>query len=264
MTLEPDYLDRFGGVTRLLGIAALERLRHAHVGVIGVGGVGSWTVEALARSGVGALTLVDLDDVCLTNVNRQLPALDGTIGRSKVAVLAERVKLINPHCRVETVVEYFTAATAERLLEPGFDVVVDAVDLMSHKALIIAACTQRGIACVTVGGAGGRGDVTRIRVSDLGESNQDDLLRVVRKKLRRMHGFARGEGNRYGVRCVWSKEKPVFPWADGTCSSEPEPGSNLRLDCATGFGTAVWVTGAFGLAAAQEAVGLIVDRNKAV
>ena len=115
--------------------------------------------------------------------------------------------------------------------------------------------------CVTVGGAGGKRDATRVRTGDLGESAQDDLLRMVRRKLRREHGFAAGEGNRYGVRCVWSGERPVYPWANGTCSSEPEPGANLRLDCASGFGTAVHVTGVFGLVAAQEAVNLIVSRT---
>jgi tRNA A37 threonylcarbamoyladenosine dehydratase len=253
-----DYAERFGGVGRLLGADALVRLRAAHVAVVGLGGVGSWTVEGLARSGVGALTLIDLDDVCVTNVNRQLPALDGQIGRSKATVLAERVRLINPACRVETLAEFFTAATVERLLAPRYDCVVDAVDLMSHKALVIAESKRRGLGCVTVGAAGGRRDATRLKVGDLGESGCDELLRQVRKKLRRDHGFAKGEGNAYGVRCVWTEEPPVFPWADGTCRATVEPGSNLKLDCATGFGTAVWVTGAFGLAAAQEAIGLIV------
>jgi tRNA A37 threonylcarbamoyladenosine dehydratase len=232
----------------------LPRLQAAHVCVVGVGGVGSWVVEGLARSGIGALTLIDLDDVCLTNVNRQLPALDGNIGRPKVAALAERVRLINPACVVTTISEYFTAQTAERLLAVRYDWVVDCIDLMSNKALLIAECTKRGLAVLTVGAAGGRRDASRIRVSDFGGSHGDELLRQVRKKLRRDHGFAKGEGNSYGIPCVWSQEKPVYPWADGTCSIEPEEGSNLRLDCATGFGTAVFITGAFGFAAAGEIV----------
>ena len=256
--MEAGYQERFGGVGRLLGSAGLERLRAAHVCVVGVGGVGSWTVEALARTGVGALTLIDLDDVCVTNVNRQLPALDGQIGRPKIEVLAGRVRLINPDCRVTAVPAFLTAATADELLAGGFDCVVDAIDRVGNKALIVAGCVARGVPCVTTGGAGGRRDATRIRTGDLGESQGDELLRLTRKRLRRDHGFAGGEGNRYGVRAVWSGERPVFPWADGTCATEPEPGSNLRLDCASGFGTAVWVTGAFGLAAAQEAVGRVV------
>ena len=259
--MSDGHAERFGGVGRLLGRGALERLQAAHVCVVGVGGVGSWTVEGLARSGVGALTLIDLDDVCVTNVNRQLPALDGQIGRPKITVLAERVRLINPACRVTEVADFFTVATADEMLGAGkFDCVVDAIDRVNNKALLIAEIVKRGYACVTVGGAGGKRDATQIRAGDLGETGGDDLLRLVRKKLRSDHGFAKGEGNRYGVRCVFSTEKPVYPWANGTCGTAPEPGTNLKLDCASGFGTAVWVTGAFGLAAAQEAVGAVLGR----
>jgi tRNA A37 threonylcarbamoyladenosine dehydratase len=257
------YLDRFGGVARLVGKAGLERLRESHVCVVGVGGVGSWTVEGLARSGVGALTLIDLDDVCVTNVNRQLPALDGTIGRPKVAVLAERVLAINPECRVDAETEFFSEATAERLLNPAFNYVVDAIDNMTNKARLIAGCRDRGLACLTVGAAGGRRDPTQIRIGDLGEAENDLLLRQVRKKLRRDFGFSPGAHRGrmcFDVRCVWSGERPVFPWADGTCSASPEPGSELALDCESGFGTAVFVTGAFGLAAAGEVVRLIAQR----
>jgi tRNA threonylcarbamoyladenosine dehydratase len=261
--LTQDYLDRFGGVGRLVGRAGLERLAAAHVCVVGVGGVGSWAVEGLARSGVGAITMIDLDDVCVTNVNRQLPALDGNIGRPKVAVLEDRIRLINPACRVEARTEFFTKESAERLLAPGFDVVIDAIDGMTQKAMLIAACVGKSVRCVTVGGAGGKRDATLVRTGDLGDSHGDGLLRLVRKKLRRDHGFAGGKGNQYGVRCVSSAEHPVFPWTDGTCSTEQEPGSNLKLDCATGFGTAVWVTAAFGFAAVQEAVGLVTGSLRA-
>ncbi len=252
-----DYEQRFGGVGRLVGRTGLERLRAAHVAVIGVGGVGSWVVEGLARSGVGALTLVDLDDVCVTNVNRQLPALDGQVGRPKVSVLAERVRLINPACRVEPISEYFTPATAARLLAGPFDFVVDAIDRMTPKAQLIAGCQERGWPVLTIGAAGGRRDPTRVQTGDLGDAFNDELLRVVRKKLRRDYGFTPGtERGRtiFGVRCVWTDEHPVFPQADGTCAAEVEPGANLRLDCESGFGTAVFVTGAFGLAAAGEVV----------
>ena len=266
MNLSSGYLDRFSGVARLVGRAGLERLRAAHVGVVGVGGVGSWAIEALARSGIGALTLIDLDDVCVTNINRQLPALDGQIGRPKIAVLAERVRLINPECRVDAVAEFFTASSAERLLAPHFGFVIDAIDRMTNKALLIAACHQRGHPVLTVGGAGGRRDPTRIRTGDLGEASGDELLRQVRKKLRRAHGFAPGAQRgrmHFGVRCVWSEEPPVFPWTDGTCAAQREPDTNLKLDCESGFGTAVFVTGAFGLAAAAELVRLVAAADAA-
>lgn len=260
--MSDDYQDRFGGIGRLLGREGLARLRAAHVCVLGVGGVGSWSVEGLARSGVGALTLIDLDDVCVTNVNRQLPALDGNVGRPKVQALAERVRLINPGCRVTAITEFFTAATAARLLAEPFTFVVDAIDSVTNKALLIAECVRRGVPIVTVGGAGGRRDGTQIFTGDLGEAGGDGLLRQVRKTLRRDHGFAAGKQRgkmRWGVRCVWSDEPPAFPWSDGTCAAEPEPGSSLKLDCESGFGTAVFVTGAFGLAAAQEAVRAIAN-----
>ena len=259
MTHSDDYLQRFGGLGRLYGTAALPRLSAAHVAIIGVGGVGSWVVEGLARSGIGAITMIDLDDVCVTNVNRQLPALDGNVGRPKVVALAERVRLINPGCRATTIAEFFTPESAARLLANRYDWVVDCIDRMSNKALVIAECVKRGQPVVTVGGAGGKRDATRIRVTDLGGSHGDDLLKLVRRKLRRDHGFAQGEGNHYGIPCVSSQEKPVYPWADGTCSTEPEPGSNLQLDCASGFGTAVFVTAAFGFAAAGEVVRRVAE-----
>lgn len=253
------HAERFGGLGRLYGAGALGRLRNAHVAVVGLGGVGSWTVEGLARSGVGRLTLIDLDDVCVTNTNRQLPAIEGNHGRPKAEVLAERVRLINPACEVDVVMTFLTAANADEVLAPAFDVVVDAIDGTTNKADLIGACVRLGQRCVTVGGAGGKRDVSKLRIADLGDAWGDDLLKLVRKKLRRDHGFARGEGHRYGVRCIYSDENPVYPWADGTCSDAPEPGSNLKLDCARGFGTAVWVTGAMGLAAAQETVRWIVE-----
>jgi len=256
--MNADYLDRFGGLGRLYGRPGLERLAAARVCVVGLGGVGSWAAEALARSGVGALTLIDLDDVCVTNVNRQLPALDGEIGRPKVVVLKDRIQRINPGCRVEALTEFFTASSAERHLAPGFSAVVDAIDDVANKALLIARCRARGLFCVTAGGAGGKREATGLKTGDLGASGGDDLLKQVRKTLRREHGFEGGEGRVYGVRAVWSTERPVFPWADGTCAATPEPGSNLRLDCASGFGTAVFVTAAFGLTLAQEAVARIV------
>lgn len=253
------YLDRFGGIGRLHGAAALERLRAAHVAVIGVGGVGSWTVEALARSGIGALTLMDMDDVCVTNTNRQLPALSGTVGRPKVEVLAERAREINPECAVTPVAEFLTESTAERLLAAGFDFVVDAVDRMSVKALILAECRKRGLPAITSGAAGGRRDGTQVRVADLGVAGGDPLLGQVRRKLRRDHGWPAsmdGKPLPMGVPCVFSSEKEVYPRADGTCSTEPEAGSEkgLRLDCAAGFGAATYVTGVFGFVLAGEVV----------
>lgn len=255
-----DYADRFGGVGRLYGRSGLTSLQRARVCVIGVGGVGSWTVEALVRSGVGALTLIDLDDVCLTNVNRQLPALDSTVGRPKISVLAERMALIHPGCRLTAVAEFVTESNLSRLLAGPYDVVVDAVDRTGIKTAIIAHCVRSSQPVVTVGGAGGRRDATAVRTADLALSRGDLLLKGVRKRLRRDHGFPKGEHEAFGVSAVFSAEPQVFPWADGTCRAEPETGSTLRLDCAAGFGAAAHVTGTFGFAAAGEAVRLITTR----
>jgi tRNA A37 threonylcarbamoyladenosine dehydratase len=253
-----EFAHRFGGVARLFGANALKRLSAAHVCVIGLGGVGSWTVEALARSGVGALTLVDFDEVCVTNVNRQLPALTENVGRPKTLVLAERVAGINPACRVEPVVEFFTRENSDRILTPRYDHVVDATDSLQHKLLAIWQCRERGLPVLTVGGSAGKRDGTCVCVADLSEATSDALLRFVRKRLRERHGFPRGEGARFNVRCVYSPERPVYPWSDGRICPSPEPGCAVAPDCASGLGSAAFVTGAFGLAAAGEVVRALV------
>jgi len=252
--MNDDYRQRFGGMGRLLGREGMARLQKAHVAVIGVGGVGSWTVEALVRSGVGRVTLIDMDDVCVTNTNRQLPALQNTLGQPKVDVLAARARLIHPACEVHPVAEFLTAANAGRLLAGPCDFVVDAVDRAATKALIIARCRANAVPVLTVGGAGGRRDATAVRGADLARSGGDELLRLVRRELRRTHGFPSGEAGPFGVPCVFSAEPQVFPWSDGVCRAEAEPGGSLKMDCASGFGAATFVTGVFGFAAAGEVV----------
>ena len=260
-----DYDFRFGGIGRLYGAEGLRRLRAAHVLVVGIGGVGSWVAEALARTGVGTLTLVDLDEVCVSNTNRQVPALDGQFGRPKVEAMGERVRAIAPECRVRAAAEFFTGDSAARLLGLGGDaserpaVVVDAIDNVANKVLLVAGCHGAGIPLVVCGGAGGRRDPTAVRVEDLARVTHDRLLGEVRKRLRREHGFPRGE-KKFGVECVCSAETPVFPQRDGTvCATKPamEPGEGLRLNCDWGFGSAAFVTGAFGFAAAARAVARI-------
>jgi tRNA A37 threonylcarbamoyladenosine dehydratase len=247
-------LERFGGIARLYGRDALPRLARAHVAIIGVGGVGSWTVEALARSGVGALTLIDMDDVCITNTNRQLPAVVAGIGRPKVEVLAERVAQIHPACRVKAIPEFLLESNVDRLLSPEFTWVIDAVDRMTIKALILAKARERGLNMLTVGGAGGRRDPSQLRIADLGRTGGDPLLRQVRRELRRTYGWTPDAEGAYGVPTIFSAEPQVFPWEDGSVCAAPEPGANLRMDCAAGYGAATFVTGVFGFAAAGEIV----------
>jgi len=252
---ESDFDFRFGGIARLFGTAALARLRASHVCVVGIGGVGSWTVEALARSGVGKLTLIDLDDVCVSNVNRQLHAVNEAVGRAKVEVMAERARGINPECDVRAMTEFFTEANAHELLATPYDYVVDAIDSVSNKCRLIAQCRERNIPIVTCGGAGGRRDATQLRVSDLAFTTHDRLLQKVRDILRKDFGFPRGE-KEFGIDCVHSPEPPMFPRCDGTVSATREQGAELRLNCESGFGTAAFVTGTFGFVAA----GIVVQR----
>lgn len=250
-----DYLQRFGGVERLYGRGALHRLSKAHVCVVGVGGVGSWTVEALARSGIGALTLIDLDDVCVTNVNRQLHALDGSIGQPKVDVLAARVRAINPNCRVQARSAFLTEASASELIEgQGYDYVVDAIDSLTNKCILIARACALGLRIATSGGAGGRSDPAKIKTDDLAFTIRDPLLRDVRKRLRQRHGFSRDLQQPFGVAAVYSTEPPVYPQGDGTVCAEPDAGTGTGINCDAGIGTASFVTGAFGFAAAAVVV----------
>lgn len=257
MNLLSEFDQRFGGIARLYGRQGLERLAAAHVAVVGVGGVGSWIVEALARSGVGRLTLIDLDDICVTNINRQLPALSETVGRPKVTVLAERVASINPGCKVETHQEFFLESTAERLLAADYDWVVDAIDRMAVKALLIAKAVERGMGVVTIGGAGGRRDPSQVRCGDLGQSGGDRLLKQVRRCLRQEFGWAAGAAGKrqeYGVTAVYSAEPQVYPKGDGSVCEVKEEEGAMRMDCASGYGSATFVTGTFAFFAAAEVV----------
>lgn len=257
-----SYLQRFGGIGRLYGVQALPRLHAARVAVIGVGGVGSWVVESLARSGVGSLTLIDMDDVCITNTNRQLPALAHTLGHPKVEVLARRVAEIHPECQVQAVTEFLLESNADRLLAGGFDCIVDAVDSTPIKALLIAKGRELGIPVVVSGSAGGRRDPTQIKVADLGQAGADPLLHQVRRRLREDHGFSKSPDGRpmvWNVPCVYSTEKAIYPQSDGTCSVNREQGTEagLQLDCAAGFGAATFVTGTFGFALSAEVLRIL-------
>lgn len=257
--LSSDYQDRFSGLARLYGADALPKLRAAHIAVIGLGGVGSWTAEALARSGVGNLTMVDLDDICVTNVNRQLPAVDGQIGRPKIAALGERLRLINPEISVNEVMAFFTESSANSILSQDFDCVVDAIDHVKQKSLLIASCRDRELPLVVVGGAGGKQNPAAVSTEDLAYATNDRLLKLVRKELRARYQYPPEISKApFGARAVYSTENARYPWQDGTVRKDPEPGSHLRLNCDTGFGSATPVTGTFGFAAAAEAIACVL------
>ena len=255
--LSPEYMLRFGGIGRLYGARALPSLARAHVAVVGVGGVGSWAVEALARSGIGQLSLIDLDDICIQNTNRQLHTLSSTVGQQKVDALAARARAINPELQVHAVSDFFTPQTLE-LIHPGLDYVVDAIDHAQNKALLLASCVRQNIPVVTCGAAGGRRDPTRIEVADLNRTGSDGLLRHVRRMLRQDHGFeAKGD---WGIPCVFTREAAVYPTKDGGTAQTRDRSISLKLDCASGFGTASFVTGAFGFHTAALVVGALAEK----
>lgn len=245
---------RFSGISRLYGSKAGPILKNSHVCIIGIGGVGAWSVEALARSGVGELTLVDLDDICVTNVNRQLHALDGEIGNLKVESMAKRCKLINPDIKINEITDFFTASTSDKILSQDFDYVIDAIDSFENKILLVNECHKRNIKVVTVGGAGGKQDPTKVAVDDLTKSWNDRLLQKLRKKLRRDYEFPRG-GAKFDVLSVFSSELPFLQNEDGSVSqTRNEEQKSYRLDCHTGYGSSSPVTGTFGLVAANVVI----------
>lgn len=245
-----DFERRFGGIARLYGEAALARFRGAHVCVIGVGGVGSWIVEALARSAIGNITMIDLDNVAESNVNRQIHALTNTLGKAKVSALSERIAQINPYCRVTEIEDFITAGNLETMIGARrFDYVIDAIDDVRAKTALIAYCRHQGIRLITIGGAGGQIDPTRIEVRDLCRTEQEPLLAKVRKQLRAHHGFPRGTKNKFGIDAVFSTEPLRFPDAGEACATESA--GVTGLNCA-GFGSAMVVTASFGLVAAAQ------------
>lgn len=240
---------RFGGIERLYGAGALDRLAAAHLCVVGVGGVGSWAAEALARSGVGRLTLIDLDQVAESNINRQVQALEENLGKAKVQALAERIAGIDPACRVVCVEEFVDTENVATVV-PDCDAVLDAIDQVRAKAALIAHCLRSGIPVVTTGGAGGRRDPSRLVVDDLSRTVQCPLASKVRARLRREYGFPRDPKRKFGVECVFSPEpvaRPAAPACDADQSAEGLQG----LSCA-GYGSSVMVTASFGLAAAAR------------
>lgn len=241
--------ERFTGSVKLFGTEGFNRLQLAHVCVVGIGGVGSWAVEALARSGVGNLTLIDGDVVVESNINRQIHALTDTLGKPKVQVLAERIAGINPLCKVRSCQVFLTPDNIADLIGEGdFDFVIDAIDRVSDKAALIAYCKQAQKPLITVGSAGGQMNPTQIDISDLSRTQQDPLLAKVRKRLRTQYGFTRKLKDKFFIDAVYSTEPVRYIQKESTSEIAAENISGKNL---TGFGTTMAVTAGFGLAAAS-------------
>lgn len=262
-----DFERRFGGIARLYGQAALTAFTQARVCVIGVGGVGSWAVEALARSAIGHLSLIDLDHLSESNINRQIHALTDTLGQAKVSALHERILQINPYCRVTEIEEFIDADNIATLIAPErFDYVIDAIDNARAKTALIVHCKQHRIPLITIGSAGGQVDPTRVTVCDLSRTEQEPLLARVRKRLRAHHGFPRATRHKFFIDAVYSTEPVRMPEASAaSAGSEADPDLEAGLDSETvpaantvgvsglhcaGYGSAVAVTATFGFIAA--------------
>lgn len=276
-----DRARRFGGIERLYGAPALAAFERARIAVIGIGGVGSWVAEALARSAIGHLTLIDLDNVAPSNTNRQIHALSGNYGKAKVTAMAERIALIDAQCVVREIEDFAEPGNFDALLGGGFDYVIDAIDSVRTKTALIAWCVERGQPVITVGGAGGQLDPTRIRIDDLAQTIQDPLLSKVRSGLRKLHGFPRGPKVKFKVPAVYSDEPLIYPAAardaeagadapgdatqnDAKQNDEaPAQAGPIGLNCA-GFGSSVCVTASFGFAAAAYVLrALAAQANRA-
>ncbi len=249
LLLEDADLDRrFGGLRRLYGDAGYARIRALRVAVVGLGGVGSWAAEALARSGVAALTLIDLDHVAESNINRQVHALGATIGQAKVQALRDRIRDIHPGCDVSGVEEFVDETNWPALLPRPVDVVIDACDQVRAKAAIAAWALATQTMLVIAGAAGGKRRPHEVQVDDLGLVTHDPLLASLRQRLRKFHGAARS--GRIGVRCVFSREAVAMP--DAACDTDGAP-TDSTLNC-HGYGSSVGVTATFGMVAASLAL----------
>ncbi len=251
---EDDLARRFGGLQRLYGIGPAQRIRQAHVVVVGIGGVGSWAAEALARSGVARLTLIDMDHIAESNINRQIHALSDTLGQAKIEAMRDRIAQIHPGCRVDLVDDFASAENWPGLLPQRPDALIDACDQVKAKLAMAVWALHEKIPFVTVGAAGGKRLAHRVDVDDLALVTHDPLLAQLRYRLRKFHGAAR-PGKRMGVRCVFSREAVMGP--DASCALQGDGSLNCH-----GYGSLVGVTATFGMCAATEVLNMLVQQGK--
>lgn len=251
----------FDALDRVYGERRAAMLRELHICVVGVGGVGSWAAEALARTAVGRITLIDADDVSAGNINRQIHAMTTTLENSKVDVMQRRIQDINPGCNCIAIDDMLVETTMQRYISNEFDYVIDAIDSIRFKSALINYCRRAKIRIVTTGGAGGRIDPTQVAVADLSLTWNDALAAKVRRRLRAQYGFSRNPQRRFGVECVFSSEQPVFPSAEGDITHEKPGVPGATLDCDSGYGSSASVTGTFGLMAASRAINKSLARK---
>ena len=269
---ETDYVlhRRFDRMGRLVGDEVMEKLFRTHVMIIGIGGVGSWAAESLSRSGVGKLTIADFDEICITNANRQLHALQGMVGRKKADVMGERLKKINPQAQITVIPEFYNQESSERFFAHKPDYIIDAIDNLTAKAYLLNECRVRGIKVITSAGAGARLDPLRIKMTDLAKTHGDPMAEQLRKIMRTKYDFPNGpSGKTFGIPCVFSDEEPMMP-----VDLHYDKGEGFKCVCPQNanrphscehrnviYGTASFVTGAFGLNMASWVVRSVKENS---
>ena len=259
-TLTDITQQRFGGIARLYGTKTLEQLQQSHALVIGIGGVGSWVAEALTRSGIGKISLMDLDDICITNTNRQIHTDSLTIGQPKNQVMAKRLKTINPDIELETINNFIDKTNLEQYINKRFSIVIDAIDNAIEKTELIAYCKRNNIAIITIGSSGGKKDPSKITYGDLKKTTGDPLFAKIRNNLRRYHGFSRDTKKSFGVEAIYSTEPMTYPNNEGeTCQTKAFLDGSQKLDCSGGYGAATMVTASFGFLAASRAIDTLIS-----
>jgi tRNA threonylcarbamoyladenosine dehydratase len=279
VTSASDYSERFGGIQRLYGKDRAEIIPQLHICVVGIGGVGSWAVEALARSGVGNLTLIDHDDIALSNINRQIHTLTDTLEQAKVKAMQERVRQINPQCRCHIIDDLLTENNLNKYLteniekshssqsypkQAHFDYIIDAIDSVRQKSALIYYCKRNKIPIITTGGAGGLTDPTAVQIIDLSKTYNDPLAAKVRSQLRYHYNFTRNPKRRFGIECVFSTEQQLYPQADGSVGQEKPGTKGVSLDCQFGYGSSSCVTSVFGFAAAARVINKSLKNRAAI
>ena len=245
--------SRFGGIARLYGEPALQIFQQSHVLIIGIGGVGSWVAEALARSGIGKISLMDMDDICVTNINRQIHALSDNIGELKTEVMAQRLQQINPDIKVAIIDDFLTVENCRSLIGESYDYIFDAIDAVKPKAQLIYHCRRNKIPLLCCGAAGGQIDPSKVTIADLSRTFNDALSAKTRSWLRRQYHYSKNPKRKLDVEVVFSTEQPRFPKSDGSvCYTKSETEDGLKMDCTSGFGSSTAVTATFGMLAAGK------------
>jgi len=256
-----DYQARFSGIQRLYGNQAFDWIKNSHFCVVGIGGVGSWSVEALARTGVGEITLIDHDDISISNSNRQIHTTVDSYGQSKVEVMAARVISINPDAKVNIIDDFLTTNNIANFIRPDFDYVIDAIDSIKFKCELVNYCRRNKIPVVMTGGAGGLTDPGQIQIADLTKTYNDPLAAKVRSRLRHDYGYSRNCKRKFSIDCVFSSQQQLYPRPDGSVSTQKPGVHGVTLDCESGYGSVTHVTATFGFMAASHAIQKMIQKR---